>query len=82
MFEITQVSIYNEKNEDSAEQRQTKLKREQTGKCCEESKVILQIFQFSPARGKILWQLQDTDVIANSNTSWLVAPATYPNLPF
>ena len=32
-------SIYNEKSEDSAVQRQTKLKREQTGKCCDESKV-------------------------------------------
>ena len=45
-------SIYNEKIEDSAVQRQTKLKREQTGKCCDESKVILQIFPFSPVRGR------------------------------
>ena len=56
MFEITQVSIY---NEDSAEQRQTKLKREQTGK--------IPIFPC---------MRENTDVIANSNTSWLVAPAT------
>ena len=59
MFEITQVSIYNEKNEDSAEQRQTKLKREQTGK--------IPIFPC---------MRENTDVIANSNTS------TCSNLPF